>query len=127
MIVCSLGVAGSGLKQDTGISGLVTLDHEHCWHFGKCMNFMPGSDMGWCCNADIICDLWYPQEEQDGMVQVCHYCRQLCDPDMFSAEPIWSCAWCQVRRLEISPCKAMVAYARRAGCAVCAFVPPARR
>lgn len=36
-----------------------------------------------------------PQEEVETALQVCHYCRQLCDADMFSAEPIWSCAWCQ--------------------------------
>jgi hypothetical protein len=36
------------------------------------------------------------QEEVEEAVQVCHYCRRLCEPDMFSSEPIWSCAWCQV-------------------------------
>ncbi len=36
-----------------------------------------------------------PQEEVETALQVCQYCRQLCEADMFSAEPIWSCAWCQ--------------------------------
>ena len=26
---------------------------------------------------------------------MCLYCREPCESDLFSAEPMWSCAWCQ--------------------------------
>lgn len=48
-----------------------------------------------CCGANSL-GFGQLQEDGEAAVQVCHYCRQLCEPDMFSSEPIWSCAWCQV-------------------------------
>lgn len=52
--------------------------------------------------ASQMTHLWRPagvatsatEDESEGPVQVCHYCRQLCEADMFISEPIWECAWC---------------------------------
>ena len=27
--------------------------------------------------------------------QVCHYCREACETDLLSGEPVFQCVWCQ--------------------------------
>ena len=35
------------------------------------------------------------EEVAEGSVQVCVYCQNPCEADLFAQEPVWSCAWCR--------------------------------
>ena len=35
------------------------------------------------------------EEVAEGSVQVCLYCQNPCEADLFAQEPVWSCAWCR--------------------------------
>lgn len=34
-------------------------------------------------------------DTDDVAVQVCVYCRQPCDADVFGPQAVWTCAWCR--------------------------------
>lgn len=35
------------------------------------------------------------EEAGESPVQVCVYCQDHCEADLFAQEPVWSCAWCR--------------------------------
>ena len=43
------------------------------------------------------CLTWHCLQEDaaESTVQVCVYCQDHCEADLFAQEPIWSCAWCR--------------------------------
>lgn len=35
------------------------------------------------------------EEALEGSMQVCLYCQDHCESDLFAQEPVWTCAWCR--------------------------------